>query len=147
MVTSEKIERRTEMKKNKASNTDVPPSGSVRAGRLGYAILASAFLLGVVIQVFFAGVGVFGGDWSLHTGFVRFLALALPVMFVVSFVGRLPLALKAAPVGLVVLITGQFVFANIVGPVAVSALHTVNALAIFAVAGISARSAWRSALA
>ena len=39
-----------------------------RAGGLLYALLASAFFACVCIQVFFAGMGAFGADWSWHVG-------------------------------------------------------------------------------
>src|SRR4028119_1638153 len=70
-----------------------------RFARYAHAVLVSAFLTCVVLQVFFAGVGVFGADWSFHGYFVPLFGLMLPPAFVLALVGRLPLVLKLAPVG------------------------------------------------
>ncbi len=120
-------------------------AGISLAGRYVYAILATVFALGVVAQVFLAGVGVFGADWNLHTTFVHFIELLLPVMFVSSFVGWTTWRLTLAPVGLWALFTAQYAFAYADGPVLVSSLHALNALVIFSVSVLVVRSAWRVA--
>lgn len=113
------------------SGAVVGPSPYVRFARYVHAVLVSAFLACVVVQVFFAGVGIFGADWSFHTYFVPFFELMLPPAFVLALVGRLPLVLKLAPVGLWVLITVQYALANAGGPDVVAALHPANGLLIF----------------
>src|SRR3712207_6322210 len=107
------------------SGSVVGPPPYVRFARYAHAVLASAFLACVVVQVFFAGVGIFGADWSFHTYFVPLFELMLPPAFV------LPLVLKLAPVGLWVLITVQYALANADGPAVVAALHPANRLLIF----------------
>ena len=56
-------------------------------GRLRF--LSSIFVVGVLVQVFFAGMGAFGADWSYHVTFVHFLGPLPLLMVLVAFVGRL----------------------------------------------------------
>jgi hypothetical protein len=119
-----------------------PPS-YVRFARYAHVVLVSAFLACVVVQFFFAGVGIFGADWSFHKYFVPLFELMLPPAFVLALVGRLPLVLKLAPVGLWVLITVQY--ANADGPDVVAALHPANGLLIFWTSLEVARRSWRIA--
>jgi hypothetical protein len=109
-------------------------------GRYLYALLASVFVAGVVAQVFFAGMGAFGADWSWHASFVHLLELLPLLMVPVAFVGRLPWGLRLMPLGLLILIGAQYAFANSAVPAA--ALHPVNALLIFLVGLFVARRAW-----
>jgi Family of unknown function (DUF6220) len=96
--------------------------------------LAVLFLLGVVIQFFFAGLNVFGGT-SIEShrllGFI--LMLAALVMLVVAAIGRLPRKTVLLTVLLLVLTVLQSVLANI-DIDEVAALHPVNALVIAFVA-------------
>ncbi len=117
----------------------------VRFARYAHAVLASAFLACIVVQVFFAGVGIFGADWSFHTYFVPLFELMLPPTFVLALVGRLPLVLKLAPFGLWVLIIVQYALANADGPDVVAALHPANGLLIFWISLEVARRSWRIA--
>lgn len=116
------------------------PSVPVQLARIGYAVLSSVFVVCVLVQVFFAGMGAFGADWSHHVSFVHFLE-PLPLLMVpVAFVGRLSWGLRLLPLALVVLIGAQYAFANATVPAA--ALHPVNALVIFWVSLHVARRAW-----
>ncbi len=117
----------------------------VRFARFAHALLASVFLACVVVQVFFAGVGIFGADWSFHVYFVPLFELMLPPAFVLALVGRLPLVLKLAPVGLWALITVQYALANADDPDTVAALHPANGLLIFWLSLEVARRSWRIA--
>jgi hypothetical protein len=92
------------------------------------------------VQVFFAGVGAFGADWSWHTAFVHLLELLPLLMTPAAFVGRLPYRLRLLPLGLLVLIGAQYAFANTLVPAA--ALHPVNALLIFWTSLYVTRRAW-----
>ena len=111
-----------------------------RAGGLLYALLASVFFACVCVQVFFAGMGAFGADWSWHLTFVHLLEPLPLLMTPMAFVGRLPWALRLLPIGLLVLIGAQYALANTTVPAA--ALHPVNALVIFWVSLHVARRAW-----
>jgi mercuric ion transport protein len=117
----------------------------VRFARHAHAVLAFAFLACIVVQVFFAGVGIFGANWSFHTYFVPLFELMLPPTFVLALVGRLPLVLKLAPVGLWMLVTVQYALANAGGPDVVAALHPANGLLIFWISLEVARRSWRIA--
>lgn len=100
----------------------------VRLGQIGYAGLASAFVVGVVVQVFFAGMGAFGADWSWHTTFVHLIEPLPLLMIPIAFLGRMSWGLRLLPFGLTFLIGLQYATANSVVPAA--ALHPVNALLI-----------------
>ena len=115
-------------------------SVAIKLARVFYALLSSAFLACVLVQVFFAGVGAFGADWDLHLTFVHLFG-ALPLLMVpVAFVGRLSWGSRLLPFGLVVMIGVQYATANSAVPAA--ALHPVNALMIFWVGLLVVRRAW-----
>lgn len=115
-------------------------SAPVRVARVFYAGLSSVFVACVLVQVFFAGVGAFGADWSWHQTFVHLLELLSLLMIPVAFAGRLPWGLRLLPFGLVVLVGAQYAFANVAVPAA--ALHPVNALLIFLTSFFMTRRAW-----
>ncbi|HEX7169859.1 MAG TPA: DUF6220 domain-containing protein [Rubrobacter sp.] len=121
------------------------PSVPVQLARIAYAVLTSVFVVCVLVQVFFAGMGAFGADWSYHVSFVHFLE-PLPLLMVpVAFVGRLSWGLRLLPLALVVLIGAQYAFANAAVPAA--ALHPVNALLILLIGLLLARSGWSAVVA
>ena len=115
-------------------------SALARLARIFYAVFSSVFVACVLAQVFFAGMGAFGADWSWHQTFVHFLELLPLLMIPVAFVGRLPWGLRLLPFGLLVLVGVQYAFAN--SPVPAAALHPVNALLIFLLSLFVARRAW-----
>ena len=115
----------------------------VRLARIGYAVLSSVFVACVLVQVFFAGMGAFGADWSLHLTFAHFLGLPPLLMAPMAFAGRLSWGLRLLPLGLLVLIGVQYAFANAAVPAA--ALHPVNALLILCLSLLTARLAWAAA--
>jgi Family of unknown function (DUF6220) len=116
----------------------------VRLARIGYALLSSVFVVCVLVQVFFAGMGAFGADWAWHLTFAHFLELPPLLMVPLAFVGRLPWGLRLLPFGLVVLVGAQYAFANVAVPTA--ALHPVNALLIFLISLFIARRAWKGVI-
>jgi hypothetical protein len=115
-------------------------SVTARVARNFFAILTSAFAAGVLIQVFFAGMGAFGANWSYHLTFVHFLEPVPLLMAPVAFVGRLPWGLRLLPLALVFLIGVQYAFANSTVPAA--ALHPVNGFLILLTSLLIARRAW-----
>ncbi len=121
-----------------AKATGVP--AYARVGGLLYALLASVFFACVSVQVFYAGMGAFGADWSWHLTFVHLLEPLPLLMTPMAFVGRLPWGLRLLPIGLLVLIGAQYALANTTVPAA--ALHPVNALLIFWISLHVARRAW-----
>jgi mercuric ion transport protein len=115
-------------------------SVTVRLARGSYALLSSAFVAGVLVQVFFAGMGAFGADWSYHLTFVHLLEPVPLLMVPVAFVGRLPWGLRLLPLALVFLIGVQYAFASATVPAA--ALHPVNGFLILLTSLLIARRAW-----
>src|ERR671921_327995 len=114
-------------------------SAPVRLARIGYAVLSSVFVACVLVQVFFAGMGAFGADWSLHLSFAHYLGLPPLLMAPIAFVGRMSWGLRLLPLGLLVLIGVQYAFADAAVPAA--ALHPVNALLILCLSLLTARRA------
>ncbi len=127
------------MKPSKKSQKMSGPSALVRLGRVGYAGLASIFVACVFVQVFFAGLGAFGADWSWHQTFVHLIEPLPLLMIPIAFLGRLSWGLRLLPFGLTFLIGVQYATANSAVPAA--ALHPVNALLIFL---LSLGLAWRA---
>jgi Family of unknown function (DUF6220) len=113
---------------------------TARLARIFYVVLASAFVTGVLVQVFFAGMGAFGADWSYHVTFVHLLEPIPLLMVPAAFVGRLPWALRFLPLVLTVLIGAQYAFAHAAAGTA--ALHPVNGVLIFLTSLLIARRAW-----
>jgi Family of unknown function (DUF6220) len=125
-----------------------PPRRGVRVGlsvtarlaRVFYAFLSSVLAAGVLFQVFFAGMGAFGADWSYHVTLAQFLGFLPLLMVPAAFVGRLPWTLRLLPLGLVFLIGAQYALAH--GVVPAAALHPVNGFLILLTSLFIARRAW-----
>ena len=105
-----------------------------------YVFLSSVLAAGVLLQVFFAGMGAFGADWSYHVTLAHFLE-PLPLLMVpAAFFGRLPWVLRLLPLGIVVLIGAQYALAHVAVPAA--ALHPVNGFLILLISLFIARRSW-----
>ena len=115
-------------------------SVAARLARVFYAFLSVALAAGVLFQVFFAGMGAFGADWSYHVTLAQFLGFLPLLMVPAAFVGRLPWVLKLLPLGIVFLIGAQYALAQAVVPAA--ALHPVNGFLILLTSLFIARRAW-----
>ena len=124
----------------RAGATMKPLSFPVRMARIFYALLSSGFVVCILVQVFFAGMGAFGADWSYHVTFGHLLEPLPMLMIPVAFVGRLSWGLRLLPLGLIVLIGAQYALANTAVPAA--ALHPVNALLILLIGLFMAGRAW-----
>jgi Family of unknown function (DUF6220) len=124
----------------KEGTSKVRISVPVRLARVGYAVLSTVFVACVLVQVFFAGMGAFGADWSLHLTFAHFLGLPPLLMASMAFAGRLSWGSRLLPLGLLVLIGAQYALSNAAVPAA--ALHPVNALLILCLSLLTARRAW-----
>lgn len=120
-------------------------SGTVRLARFAFALVAGAFALCVVIQVFLAGLAVFVSplNWVRHINFVHVFEFVPLLMLLLSFVGRLPKALRWQSAGLFGGIFLQYFTANVGGKLPwAAALHPVVAMIIFWTAITVARNAW-----
>ena len=116
-------------------------SVAARLARSLYVSLSSVLAAGVLFQVFLAGMGAFGADWSYHVTLAQFLVLPPMLMVPTAFVGRLPWVLRLLPLGIVVLVGSQFALAHVAVPVA--ALHPVNGFLILLTSLYIARRSWR----
>jgi hypothetical protein len=105
-----------------------------------YAFLSSALAAGVLVQVFFAGMGAFGADWSYHVTLAHFLGLPPLLMVPAAFFGRLPWVLRLLPLGIMVLIGAQYALAHAAVPAA--AVHHVNGFLILLASLFIARRSW-----
>lgn len=117
------------------------PQQRTRAPRRGplviYATLAVVFLLGVVVQVFLAGAGIFASaSWLSNHATLGYALPLIPLLIVIlGLVGKLPRSVNWLTVLLLVLVFIQpwFIYlARSAGIPLLSALHPVNTLAIFA---------------
>lgn len=105
----------------------------MRASRTIYAVFAWLFVVGVVTQVFFAGMVVVAGrwPWTNHASLGHFLALPLLIMLITVYVGKLPGRMKRLTWLLFLVYVLQadvLIFLRVSAPV-LSALHPVLALA------------------
>jgi uncharacterized protein DUF6220 len=115
--------------------------------------LLSIFMLGVVVQFFLAGLGVFkvtGGAseqrfddvFAPHRALGNVLFVVAIVVLLAAVVARLPRARVAVSAALVVLVFLQSVFADN-GPAWFRAVHPVNAALILALGGSFTGMLWR----
>lgn len=131
------------------STREVAHMSASRIARIAYRWMAWAFVAGVVLQFFFAGLALFAGqgfalhrDWGYTFGWITIL------LIVAALVGRMPRRAVGGAALLLVLFFLQSVFVGLrdsLPPIA--ALHPVNAIAIFWVGVTVARAAgaWQDA--
>lgn len=108
----------------------------MKLSRMIYLIAAWAFIVGVILQLFFVGMTVVARqwDWANHGVLGHALGLPVLVMVIAVFTGRLPKSMKwltLALFGVYVLQADVIIFLRDSAPL-VSALHPVLALADFA---------------
>ena len=113
-----------------------------------HALVAWAFVLAIVIQVFLAGAAILqlggSGNFATHIEFgYTGIGIVVLVLLVSAFVARRPrreVGMVAGLLGLYIVQT-SLPFARESVP-AIAALHPVNALLMFALAAWYARRAW-----
>ncbi len=125
------------------------PVGSIaRFARVALWATASAFVICIVLQFSFAGLGALASPryWALHSTFGNAIApLALLVPFVALF-ARLPWRLMLLSALVYVMFAFQFVALYLLprtGVIELRALHAVNALVLLWIGLTVARGAWR----
>ena len=111
-----------------------------RLARAFHVFLASALAAGLLFQVFFAGMGAFGANWSYHVTLAHFLGFLPLLMVPAAFVGRMTWALRVLPLGIVLLIGTQYALADAVVPAA--ALHPLNGFLILLTSLFIVRRSW-----
>ena len=117
----------------------------MKASRTVYVIAAWAFVIGVLVQVFFAGMTAVAGRWGWdnHISLGHFLAVPLLVMLITAYVGKLSGHMKRLTwllFGVYVLQADVLIFLRASAPV-LSAFHPVLALIDFALGLMLAQQA------
>lgn len=117
----------------------------MKASRIAYAVFAWLFVVGVLVQVFLAGMVVVASQmgWDNHMGLGHALAVPLLLMLITAYPGKLPGRMKRLTWLLFVVYVLQadvLIFMRASVPV-LSALHPVMALVDFALGLSLARKA------
>ncbi|MBB6674914.1 DUF6220 domain-containing protein [Cohnella nanjingensis] len=111
-----------------------PSAEGNRYVRVLYAFLAVVTFVCIVIQVFLAGLGTFAGseNWAMHAKFVNYFEFAPPIMFLLSFGGRIRGTLRWIPLALFLLISFQHMSVRVFSDIGwLAAFHTIAALLLF----------------
>ena len=111
---------------------------------MAFLFVAWAFLIAILVQVFFAGLALFDNSsfWSSHRDFGYYIFLPGLILLVLVFFARFPRRM----IGMTTLLFGLYMLQTIlptlrgVAPL-VAAFHPVNAIILFTVSVIVA---WRS---
>jgi Family of unknown function (DUF6220) len=110
--------------------------------RWTYVLYTWLILVAVIVQFFLAGLGVFAGasNFQLHATFGYTLFLVMLIGLVPAFAAQLPWRAIGLTALLPVLVAVQSVLITAwhSGLLVVAALHPVNGLAIFGLAGLLA---------
>ena len=112
----------------------INPSPLVVRARLAFKAMLRIFAICILIQVFLAGLALFwdSAQWVSHIGFARLLIIFSILIFVISFIARLPLSFRlrsAGLIGIIILIAVSAKLPHEIGYL--SALHPVLALMLF----------------
>lgn len=103
--------------------------------RIIYRVAAWLFFVGVVVQVFLAGMALFPptpSNWVNHVGIGYLVGYILAPLIIFAFIGRMPKAIKIQMGMLVLLYIVQTILPSLRTSVPiVSALHPVNAMLLF----------------
>ncbi|SEC81781.1 DUF6220 domain-containing protein [Paenibacillus sp. GP183] len=121
---------------------EVKASGRIRSVRLVYGLLAAGYFVCVILQVFFAGLGVFvNADYlQLHRAFANYFELASVLMFLLSFLGRIRGGLRWLTLGLFALTSLQHLTLQFPG--FLPAIHTIDALLLFGISMHLMKRSW-----
>lgn len=114
--------------------------------RIGFAVAAWLYFVGIVIQVFFAGAGLFElTDWTVHVALGWGLGSAPVLLLVLAIAARVDrrTALLTAGLTVAAIIQPELAAARNEAPV-LAALHPVNALLVFWLAWLVAGRATAS---
>ncbi|WP_274650885.1 DUF6220 domain-containing protein [Paenibacillus humicola] len=129
-----------------ASEREPGEQGNVRIRifRQIYAFAAAAYLVCIILQVFFAGLGIFvdSGELQLHRAFANDFEFGSALMFLLSFPGQIRGGLRWWPLALLALTSLQHITIQLAAGI-LPAFHTVDALLLFAIAMHTAKRSWR----
>lgn len=118
----------------------VQPGPAARALRVGYLIVAWAFVATILTQVFFAGMALFSQAtfWATHRDFGYSLFFLPLAMLILAPLGRLPTRVIIITAILLALYFVQTTLPVIRDPPFIAALHPVVALLLFGLATMTA---------
>jgi hypothetical protein len=118
---------------------------TARLARLGYVVVAWAFLACLAVQLFLVGLDVFevtGDEVRIHREFAYVYGWLAPAMVLLAVAARLPRRTLLLTVALLVLFAVQTYLPSLADDLPdVAALHAVNALAVVTVSATLAVSA------
>ncbi|MBS4172164.1 DUF6220 domain-containing protein [Bacillus sp. FJAT-49736] len=106
----------------------------VIGARIVFKAMVRIFAICILIQVFLAGLALFwdSSQWVSHTGFAKLLIIVSILIFVISFIARLPHSLRLRSAALIGIIILMAVIAKLPSGIRyISALHPVLALMLF----------------
>jgi hypothetical protein len=92
------------------------------------------FALGIVVQVFLAGLAIFvdSANWAAHSSFPRYFAFLPIIMIVLTFFTKLPVSVRIKCFQLIGMIILMFLTAVLSSKIGIlSALHPVIAIMLF----------------
>jgi len=113
-------------------------------GRRLFLVAAWLFVIGLVYQVYLAGMGIFAGNFDNHVNFGYMVSLIPVVMVVLGLIGRVgwrDIVLSAVLFGQGILQT-VFVLQRETAP-AIAALHPVNGVLMLIIGIYLGIDAWR----
>ncbi|TJY42206.1 hypothetical protein E5161_09355 [Cohnella pontilimi] len=117
--------------------------GRIRFVRFLYGLLATGYLVCVILQVFFAGLGILAdpNGMQLHRVFANYFEFASVIMFVLTFFGRIRGSLRWLPLVMFGITALQHItIQQFSGDL--RAIHVVDALALFAISMHLAKRSW-----
>jgi hypothetical protein len=119
------------------------PVARLRVVRFIYGVLAFVYFVCVILQVFFAGLAVFvNHDYlQLHRVFANYFEMLSLLMFLLSFIGRIRGGLRWWPLSLLALTSLQHMTIQAFTGI-LPALHTVDALLLFAISMHLMKRSW-----
>jgi hypothetical protein len=122
---------------------EVKASALIRSVRFVYGLLAVVYFLCVILQVFFAGLGVFvnADDLQLHRVFANYFEFGSILMFLLSFLGRIRGGLRWLTLGLFALTSLQHLTIQVFSGF-LPAFHTVDALLLFGISMHLMKRSW-----
>jgi cytochrome bd-type quinol oxidase subunit 1 len=116
--------------------------------RIVYMVILWAFIAGLLLQFFFAGLSIFVGPtcWETHVAFGRGFVVTTALLVLLALAGRLPRRQIVMTAIFILLHVLQILLIELpgrLGAFAVSALHPVNAAVMLGLAIVLARRAWK----
>ncbi|MBO0962667.1 hypothetical protein J1P26_23500 [Neobacillus sp. MM2021_6] len=129
---------------NMKSSEEGMGSTRVRIGRFFYGTLAAGYVVCIILQVFFAGLGLLvdSDNWQLHRVFANYFEFGVILMFLLSFFGKIRGGLRWLPLGLFVLTSLQHMTIRDFSG-SLRALHTIDALLLFWISMHLLKHSWK----